>query len=113
MIQDLKILQRAYDMVQYGYVAVKQFPKSERHTLSAEIRRCMVDILRLIVVAQRRRQKGPVLQELDTQLDILRLYLRLSKDLGFLPFKKYELWSKQVNEIGRMLGGWMRATAGR
>lgn len=109
--EDLKILQKAYDMVQYGYTALRQFPKSERHVLAAEIRATMVQILRLIIVANRSRQKGPALHELDIALDLLRLYMRLGKDLGFLPFRQYEHWAKQVNEIGRMVGGWMKATA--
>ncbi|NPV72090.1 MAG: diversity-generating retroelement protein Avd [Firmicutes bacterium] len=107
--EDLKILQKAYDMVQYGYTVLRQFPKSERHVLAAEMRSTMVQILRLIIVANRRRQKLPVLHELDVALDLLRLYMRLAKDLGFLPFRQYEHWAKQVNEVGRMVGGWIRA----
>ena len=38
----------------------------------------------------------------------LRAYLRLSHKLGFLPMKKYEIWSTQVVEIGKMLGGWLK-----
>lgn len=33
--EDLKILQKTYDMIQYGYVALRQYPKSEKHTLAA------------------------------------------------------------------------------
>jgi hypothetical protein len=47
-------------MVQYGYTVLRQFPKSERHVLAAEMRSTMVQILRLIIVANRRRQKLPV-----------------------------------------------------
>ena len=38
----------------------------------------------------------------------LKAYLRLSHDLGFLPLKKYEVWSEKVVEIGKMLGGWLK-----
>ena len=39
----------------------------------------------------------------------LRAYLRLSHNLGFLPRKKYEIWSEKVVEIGKMLGGWLKS----
>jgi hypothetical protein len=47
--------------------------------------------------------------ELDTELDVLRLYLRLAWDLRFLDFKKYENWAKAVSEVGRMVGGWAKS----
>lgn len=97
------------DMVEYGYNAVRQFPKSERHTLSAELRTRMLAILRLIVVANRSRDKTAALMQLDEELDALRVAMRLALKLGFLPLRKYEFWSKQVSEIGRMVGGWQRA----
>ena len=37
-MDDLKIRQKCEDMIAYGYVAVRQFPKTERHVLAQEIR---------------------------------------------------------------------------
>lgn len=111
-MEELKILQKAYDMVQYGYVCLRRFPKSERHTLAAEIKRHMFQILRLILQANRRRDKRAILMELDVELDLLRLYVRLAHDVldhASFPLRSYELWSKMLNEIGRMLGGWMKS----
>ena len=36
--QDLLIAQRIEGMIEYGHAALRQFPKSERHVLAAEIR---------------------------------------------------------------------------
>ncbi len=108
-MEDLKIRLRCEDMIRYGYVALRQFPKSERHVLSAEIRSCMWRLLRLIVVCNRRYFKKTTLQELDAELDLLRSQVRLAKELGYLPFKKYEVWSRHLDELGRMVGGWIRS----
>ena len=51
-----------------------------------------------------------ILQELDVEIDKLRKYVRLSYRLKYIDFKKYKQWSEKVNEIGRMLGGWMAST---
>ena len=50
--------------------------------------------------------------EIDTELDVLRTFIRLAadKETKYLPLRKYEIWSKQLNEIGKMLGGWIKAT---
>lgn len=107
--QELKIRQKVEDMIVYGYQALRQFPKSERHTSAADIKRSMFRLLALVITANKRYFKKTTLQDLDVELDLLRSYIRIAMQLGFLPFKKYEVWSAQLNEIGRMLGGWIRS----
>ena len=49
------------------------------------------------------------MQELDVELDVLRSYVRLAMMLKFLSFHKYEVWSGYLNEIGKMIGGWLKS----
>ena len=39
----------------------------------------------------------------------LKIYLRIAYDLKYLPPKKYEVWSGQLVEIGKMVGGWIKS----
>lgn len=107
--EDLKVLQKVYDMIQYGYIALRQYPKSEKFTLAADTKRSMYELLKLIIRANKRYYKKTTLQDIDIELDNLRYLVRLGNDLNFLPFKKYENWSRLLNEIGRMIGGWMKS----
>ncbi|WP_269497167.1 diversity-generating retroelement protein Avd [Castellaniella sp. S9] len=109
---DLLIRQRCEAMIRYGHTAIRQFPKMERHVLGAEIRHTMWAILRLIVICNRRYHKKTTLQDLDAELDLLRAQVRLAKEMGYLDFKKYEHWAKLNDEIGRMVGGWVKSFAG-
>ncbi len=111
-MEDLKIRQKTEDMIQYGYVALRQFPRAERHVLSQEIRTTMWLLLRLITVCNKRYYKKTTLQDMDVAVDLLRSQVRLGKELGYLPFKKYEAWSRHIDEIGRMVGGWIRSVRG-
>jgi hypothetical protein len=45
---------------------------------------------------------------MDTQLELITTYIRLAKDLEFLPFKKYGIWSEKLDEVGKLIGGWMK-----
>ena len=96
-------------MMQYAYICLRQFPKSEKFALAGEIKKIMFNLLRLIIQANKRYFKKTTLQNIDVELQTLKTYVRLSKDLGFLPPKKYEVWSKYLDEIGRMLGGWIKS----
>lgn len=67
-VTDLLIRQKCESMIKYGYVALRQFPKFERHVLAAELRTSMWALLRLIVVCNKRHHKKTTLQDLDAEL---------------------------------------------
>jgi len=41
---------------------------------------------------------------------IFKTLIAADPQLKYLPLKKYENWSKMLNEIGKMLGGWIKST---
>lgn len=107
-IEELKIRQKCEDMIMYAYVALKQFPKSERFALVVDIKRSMFRVHELIVRCNKSRDKKKYIYDIDVELDILRSVVRMSAGLGFLPFKKYEILSGYLVEIGKMVGGWLK-----
>jgi len=109
-MQELKVLQKTYDMIQYGYTCLRQYPKSEKHTLAAETKEEMFGLLKAIIAANKKYYKKNTIQEADIHLETLRYYMRLARDLKFLPIRKYEHWAKMTVEIGKMIGGWLKST---
>lgn len=109
ILQDLVVYQKTYDMIEYGYQALKQFPRSEKYTFAAEIKNTMIKILRLIIKTNKNYYKKTTMKKLDTELELLRSYIRLARDLEFLPFKKYGIWAKKLEEIGKLIGGWLKS----
>ena len=103
------------DMIKYGKKAVANFPRRERQTAD-EIRRTMLNMYRLSIVIEKKYYKKTTLQDLDIELDVLRHLIRLAQDKDYydqnmappLPFHKYEVWSGLLNEIGRIIGGYMK-----
>ena len=87
---NLEILQVAEDAFKYGYVvALRHFPKCERFTLVADIKREMVQIITLIIRANKSRETRTAhLRDLDTELDVLRSYVRMSLPTHRLPRKR-------------------------
>ena len=109
MAEDLMILQKIFDMMEYAYGALAQFPKSEKFALVTDIKHSMDILLSRCIEAQKRYYKKTTLQDMDVEVMKLRAYIRLSFQLGFLPVKKYEIWSEKMVEIGKMLGGWIKS----
>lgn len=108
-VENLKIRQKTEDMIEYGYKALAQFPKSEKFSSAQDIKRSMLSLLEQIIRTNRSYNKQAMLYNIDTELEVLRSQIRLAMKLGHLSFGKYEVWSKQLAEIGRMLGGWINS----
>ena len=56
---NLNIQQKTEDMILYGNQALKQFPKSERYAMAAEIKQSMYTFYRLIITANLKYTKRP------------------------------------------------------
>lgn len=112
--KELVIKTKIEDMIVYGNICLKEFPRHERYALASEIRTCMYRILGICIEANHRHFKKTTLTELDIAVDQLRSYIRLSADprLKYLSLEKAGTWTKAVNEIGCMLGGWIQSQTG-
>jgi len=93
----------------YADIALEQYPRKSKQSLVRNIDLCMQQMLRLTIAGQKKYYKKTTLQELDIENATLQSFIRLSHRRGFLPIKKYKHWSSLVDEIGRMVGGWIKS----
>lgn len=107
--EELIIQQKVYDMIMYAYPAIEQFPKAQKFSLAQDMKRCLDNIMRYIIAANKKYTKKTTLQELDIEVAALKVYIRMAHELGYLPPKKYEIWSKMAVEVGKMVGGWIKS----
>lgn len=101
-------LQKIRDLLQYLYTAFVKYPKSEKLGLVADYKQNLYEFLFLIIQARKKYYKKTTLQDADVRLEMLRMLNDLSYDLHYIDIKRYELIARQLNEIGRLLGGWIK-----
>ena len=68
------------------------------------LQRCLVEAARV----GDKRETARHLRQADVELTLLRYKIRLSRDLKVLSFKGYEHVGRLIDEVGRLLGGWMK-----
>ena len=108
-MQELIIFKKSYDFSKWLFQHTNKFPKSHRFSIAVKLENGMLNFLRLLTVANHRRQKLPLLRAADEELLSIRIFLRLSQDLKFISISSYEYAIKQLEEIGRLLGGWIKS----
>lgn len=105
-------------------IHLNHFPKHEKYGLALEIRRAAYAVYGFIVEAQKRYHKKTALTSLDVEHEKLRMLVRLAYEMGHFEFKdgkregkspaaagehRYLALSRLVDELGRMIGGWIVA----
>ena len=105
----LIILQRAKDAMKYLYTSWVKYPRSEKLGFVVDYKKCLFQFLIYIITAQKKYFKKTTIQDADVYLELLRLFNDLSYDLRFIDEKRYQLISERFNEIGRLLGGWIKS----
>ena len=106
------IVTKAYDLAIWLLPRVNDFPRSSRFVLGDRLIATMLDILEGLIEASHRRDKRQVLETVSVKLDRLRFLIRLSKDLKLLNLTRYEYAAGALNEVGAMLGGWLKQQGG-
>jgi hypothetical protein len=107
------VVTKAYDLLLWLINHVGKFPRSHRFVLGERVETAMLDVLMLLVEASYERQKLPLLQRANLELEKLRLLIRLGKDLGFTSVKQYEYVSRELVALGQQIGGWRRQQQAR
>lgn len=105
MLKDLQIFQKMYDFMLWLYPAIKKFPKNEKYIMGERIEKTALNVMDGIITSNCEFNKKETLRRTNVELEKLRIFIRLAKDLKLMNFKKYELASRQINEIGKLLGG--------
>jgi len=110
MARELKIVADFYDFILWMTRHVEKFPRHHRYSLGMSIENRLQAILALLLRAQYAKEKRALLDEANTELDILRFQVRLAKDLKALAISSQEHAVKLMLDIGAQIGGWRKAS---
>ena len=50
-----------------------------------------------------------ILNEIDVELKMLKVMIRVSYRKKYINSKNYSAWSKKIYNIGNLLGGWIKS----
>ena len=106
---DIPIFAKAYEFYKRLTLAIAAFPKTKRYTLGQKLDNITLEILELLFSVPVAQNKILALQQISIKLDLLKVLLRIAKDIQAISNKNYLELETILQEIGRMLGGWIRA----
>ena len=103
-------LEAMYRFMLWLVPTVDAFPRSQKFLLGDRIQATALDVLERLIEATFTRARASLLAAANLGIEKLRLLFRLAHDLKFLDMRRFEHAARQLDEIGRMVGGWRKAS---
>jgi hypothetical protein len=107
------IFTRTYDLLKWLIQASAKFPRSQRFVLARTVQWTVLQFQERLIEAGMLDKNDATtalerLEQADLLLVKLRFYLRLCHDLNLISDGQYGHVAAMVDEVGRLLGGWMK-----
>lgn len=108
---DIPVLNKSYELYKLFHEYRKVVPKQDRFTIYERSENVILGTIELLLEASfgDRERKIILLEKASVKLNVLRFLIRLMKETKTFDIKKYTLLQSIIDEIGRMIGGWIRA----
>lgn len=104
-------------------IYLNHFPNHEKYALANKVRNTAYELYDLLTESQKRYHKKTTLTELDITHERLRMQLFLAYEMGYFRYrnskeaekspakleeKRFTAISLLCDELGRMIGGWIK-----
>jgi hypothetical protein len=110
-VLDTPIFHKVYDLYKLLHSYHHRIPKSERYTLWKKCENTTLALLEALIETghQRGDERLHSLYGLSDKLDVLKVLIRLAKDTRTIDNSQYLAIQIVIQEIGRMIGGWIKS----
>lgn len=108
IMQDVTIIQRTYDLIQWYVPILSRLPRAHKFTLGDRVTNGLYDLLENLIQAKYSHKKLPLLYDTNMKLEILRHQSRLLLDFQLVQAERYEHAIRRLHVIGIELGSWIK-----
>lgn len=106
-LEDYNIFVRYYKFFKYMLDKIDKFPRVSKFTIGDRITNLLCDIQENIIEAIYTKNRYDILKNTNLKLEKLRIYIRISLERSYISIKQSEYIFNEINDIGKMLGGWI------
>lgn len=99
-----------YQLLNWLIPTVDKFPKAQRFLLGDRIQATALDVLESLIEATYTRDRRGHLARANLGLEKLRFFFRLAHEQRHLDARRYEHAARAIDEVGRLVGGWAKAS---
>ena len=107
--EHLPVFKKSYDLLLTIYQSVGMFGKEFKYTIGEKLKNEALELIVCIYKANSRVEKTGMIGQAMEHLELVRLYIRISKDLKQITLKKMIFLNEFIESISKQLTGWEKA----
>ena len=103
----LNLIPKTEKYIQYVIEMIIKIPRTEKYSIGTEYKLSIYKMLESIIGLNKIEEKRKLcnLNNIDTELNLQRIYLRIMYKNKWINEKKLNTCMEQIYEIGKILGG--------
>ena len=102
----LPVYKVSYDLLVELFCFIKDFNREYKYTIGQSIKEETMELIKNIYRANSSYQKKPIIRSARENVETIRLYLRLLRDLKQVNLKKFVDLNEKVESISKQLTAW-------
>lgn len=107
----LQVFEDWYTFLNWLLDHTDKFPKRMRFTITSKLESLALSVLDQFITVryETKAKKKVLLKKINLDIEKMRVFIRLSHDRKALNVKSYNYAVKELQSIGKQIGGWMKA----
>ena len=105
----LPVYKASYELLVELFRFTKDFSREYKYTLGESIKKEIIEMIRNIYRANSSYSKGTIIQSARENVETIRLFLRLLKDLKQLGLKKFVYLNEKIESVSKQLSAWQKS----
>ncbi len=106
---DLPVYKASYDLLLGIFNFTKNFSKEHKYTVGESLKKETVELIMLIYRANISRDKSATIQTAREHIEVIRLLIRIMKDMRQIGIKQFVGINEKVENVSRQLAGWKKS----
>jgi len=107
---DLPVFNDTYRLTLKIFELTKNFSREYKFTLGQDMKRDCLMLVRSIYRANKNKERTVYLEQFLDEFEVLKLEIRLCKDLHLITIKQQAQLALAMDKIGKQITGWRNAS---
>jgi len=106
----LPVYKASYDLLLAIFLLTKNFSREYKYTIGEDLKKTAAEMILNIYRANSVAAKKEIIQKARENLEIIRLYTRLLKDLRQISAEKLIQVNELIESVSRQTAGWQNSS---
>ena len=106
--ENLPVYKAAYDLFQDITILRMKMKREYKFTLGERLMNVTLELIINVFRANKAKQKINYISAAQEQVELIRLLLRLLKDIKEISLKRFIVLNEKIELVSKQLSGWMK-----